>query len=70
MDMSYIHIREKQQTHLSCLFLYQHGVLIISTNDVVIIIMTITIIVVVFHVKNVFLYIVIKKSCWTVTYSF
>lgn len=45
-------------------------VLIIIINDVVIIIMTITIIVVVLCVKNVFLYIVIKKSCWTVTYSF
>lgn len=44
-------------------------VIIIIINDVVIIIMTITIIVVV-CVKNVFLYIVIKKSCWTVTYSF
>lgn len=37
--------------------------------DVVIIIMTITIIVVV-RVMNVFLYIVIKKSCWTVTFRF
>jgi len=45
-------------------------VIIIIINDVVIIIMTITIIVVVLRVKNVFLYIVIKKSCWTVTYSF
>lgn len=45
-------------------------VLIIIINDFVIIIMTITIIVVVLCVKNVFLYIVIKKSCWTVTYSF
>lgn len=32
--------------------------------------MTITIIFVVLSAKNVFLYIVIKKSCWTVTYSF
>ena len=44
-------------------------VLIIIMNDVIII-MTNTIIVVVLRVKNVFLYIVIKKSCWTVTYSF
>lgn len=44
-------------------------VLIIIINDVIIIIMTITIIVVL-RVKNVFLYIVIKRSCWTVTYSF
>lgn len=44
--------------------------LIIMINDVVTIIMTITIIVVVLCLKNVFLYIVIKKSCWTVTYSF
>lgn len=43
---------------------------IIIISDVVFVIMTITIIVVVFRVKNVFLYIVIKKSCWTVTYSF
>lgn len=43
-------------------------VVITIINDVVIIIMTI--IVVVLCVKNVFLYIVIKKSCWTVTYSF
>lgn len=43
--------------------------LIIIINDVIIIIMTITIIVVL-RVKNVFLYIVIKRSCWTVTYSF
>lgn len=43
---------------------------IIIINDVVIIIMTITIIIVVLRVKNVFLYIVIKTSCWTVTYSF
>lgn len=43
-------------------------VVITIINDIVIIIMTI--IVVVLRVKNVFLYIVIKKSCWTVTYSF
>lgn len=42
-------------------------VVITIINDVVIIM---TIIVVVLYVKNVFLYIVIKKSCWTVTYSF
>lgn len=51
-------------------FISMSLVLIIIINDVVIIIMTITIIVVVLCVKNVFLYIVIKKSCWTVTYSF
>lgn len=44
--------------------------IIIIINDVVITIMAITIIVVVLLVKNVFLYIVIKRSCWTVTYSF
>lgn len=44
-------------------------VVIIIINDIIIII-SITIIVVVLFVKNVFLYIVIKKSCWTVTYSF
>lgn len=43
-------------------------VIIIIINGVVIIIMTI--IVAVLCVKNVFLYIVIKTSCWTVTYRF
>lgn len=54
------------------LFLYINVFIVIIINDVVITIMTITIIVVVVHhVKNVFfLYIVIKRSCWTVTYSF
>lgn len=46
------------------------SLVLIIINDVVIIILTNTIIVVVLRVKNVFLYIVIKKSCWTVTYSF
>lgn len=51
-------------------FIPMSSELIFIRSDVLIIILTITIIFVVLCAKNVFLYIVIKRSCWTVTYSF
>lgn len=68
-----IHSYQSKAVNATVYFLFFLNVfIVIIINDVVITIMTITIIVVVVHhVKNVFfLYIVIKKSCWTVTYSF